>query len=65
MAEYIHLVGVEQVQSAANRMITAAELMNRAVNNMSEVLCRHEKVMQDLMIKIDDLIDAIDEEEEE
>ena len=64
MAEYIHLVGAEQIQSAANRMVEAAHEMSRAANTIHDVMKRNEEVMQDLMIKIDGLIDAIDGEEE-
>jgi len=60
----MHLIGTEQVQSAANRMVEAAHEMSRAANTIHDAMKRNEEVMQDLMIKMDDLIDAIEEEEE-
>jgi len=62
--EYMHLIGTEQIQSAANSMKDAAHEMSRAANTIYNALQRHEQVMQDLMIKMDDLIDVIDGEEE-
>ena len=62
--QYMHLIGTEQIQSAANRMVEAAHEMNRAADTIHFALQRHEQMMQDLMIKMDDLIDAIDGEEE-
>jgi N-acetylglucosamine kinase-like BadF-type ATPase len=64
MPEYMHIIGTEQVQSAANIMRDAAERMTRAANTIHNAMQRHEQVMQDLMIKMDDLIDVIDGEEE-
>jgi hypothetical protein len=42
MAEYMHLIGTEQVQSAANRMVEAADRMSRAANTISSALQNHE-----------------------
>jgi hypothetical protein len=39
--------------------------MHRAAETISNALLKHEGVMMNLMIKMDDLIDAIDGEEEE
>ena len=64
MAEYMHLIGVEQIQSAANRMMDAAERMNRAANTMHEVLSRHETAMESFALKIDELLDELDNDEE-
>lgn len=62
MPEYMHIIGTEQVQSAANIMRDAAERMTRAAIIIHGAMQKHEQTMQDLMIKIDDLIDAIDED---
>lgn len=45
--EYIHLVGTEQVQSAANQMRAAADDMQRAVGHLDEVLRQHSTRMND------------------
>jgi glycine cleavage system pyridoxal-binding protein P len=60
MAEYIHLVGAEQIQSAANRMVEAAHEINRAANTIHDAMQRHEEVMRDLMIKIDNVVDELE-----
>lgn len=47
MAEYMHLVGAEQVQTAANTMRSAAEDMRRAASGMDDALERHRRFMDD------------------
>jgi hypothetical protein len=47
MSEYMHLVGAEQVQSAANSMKNAAEEMQRAAANMEGSLERHRRWADD------------------
>ena len=47
--EYMHLVGVEQVQSAANTMISAAETMRRAANEITYALEKHSNMMRELV----------------
>lgn len=55
MGEHIHLVGVEQVQTAANTMKSAASEMNRAANTISEVLNRHGRIMQEFLDKLNEI----------
>lgn len=38
--EYIHLIGVEQIQSAANAMRSSADEMKRAADNFDESVRR-------------------------
>ena len=38
MSQYIHLVGAEQVQSAANRMAAAAETFSRSADQIDDTL---------------------------
>lgn len=45
MAEYITLLGAEQVQSAARQMQSAADDMQRAVGNLEDTLMRHRMFM--------------------
>jgi len=49
MAKYMHLIGTEQVQSAANTVKEAAHEMTRAANTIHFALQRHEQVMQELL----------------
>jgi len=50
--EYIHLVGVEQIQNAANVMKSAAELMQRAANTIEYALQRHDSSMKEFMSEL-------------
>lgn len=59
MAEHIHLVGVEQIQSAANTIRAAASEINRAANTISQALNDHERIMREFMTHIDDTIKEI------
>ena len=45
MAEYVHLIGTEQVQSAANTMRDAAHDMRNAANTIHNALQRHEEMV--------------------
>ena len=45
MPDYMTLLGAEDVQRAANKMITAAELMARAADQISESQHRHEQFL--------------------
>ena len=47
MAGYVTLMGAEQVQSAGNRMLSAAEQMNRAASSIDESLHRHQQFLND------------------
>jgi len=47
MTEYIHLVGAEQVQNAANSMRSTAAEMQAAVRNMEGSLERHRRWADD------------------
>jgi hypothetical protein len=38
MSEYVHLIGAEQVQSAASAMSSAASEMQRAANSIDSTL---------------------------
>jgi predicted DNA-binding protein (UPF0251 family) len=47
--KYAHLIGTEQVQSAANTMKEAAHEMQRAANTIHDALQRHEEKMCDAL----------------
>lgn len=53
MAEYMHLVGAEQVQNAANTMRSAAETMSRAASEISSALERHQRFLEDWLNRPD------------
>lgn len=52
MAEYINLLGAEDVRSAGNRMASAAEDMNRAAGTIAESLERHQRFMDDWLDRL-------------
>lgn len=58
MSEYIHLVGSEQVQNAANTMRHAAEEMNRASANLEEVLFRHQRFLDDWLMRYEQVMNS-------
>lgn len=47
MAEYMTLMGAEDVRAAGNRMSSAAEEMRRAAGQIDEALRRHEMFLSD------------------
>lgn len=49
MAEYMHLIGTEQIQSAANTMSNAAHEMRRAANIIQDAVHRHGEIIQELL----------------
>ena len=59
MTEYIHLIGAEQVQTAANTMREAAQQMGRAVGEMAYPLERHERFMEDWLIRFEAAVERL------
>lgn len=53
--EYIHLIGVEQIQSAANQMMRAAELMKRSADEICSAIDAHSLLVHELIDKLDKL----------
>jgi hypothetical protein len=56
--KYITLMGAEQVQSAAGSMRSAAEQMSRAASQIDEVFARHQRFLDDWLVRF---IDALDQ----
>jgi hypothetical protein len=56
MAEYVHLVGAEQVQSAAITMRSAAEEMSRATSQITYSLEAHQRFMTDWLVQLDGIL---------
>lgn len=53
MAEYVTLLGSEQVARAGSSMQSAAEQMSRAASEISEALQRHERFMDDWLARFE------------
>ena len=58
MVDYVTLVGAEAVQRAANTMLSAAETMNRASENLDDALHRHRLFMDDWLQRLEAVIGA-------
>lgn len=57
MVEYVTLVGAEQVQSAANRMVEAADSMRQAARNIDDIHERHHRFMEDWLQRYESLLE--------
>lgn len=53
MADYVTLLGAEEVSRAANQIRVAADTMGAAINNLSDVLDRHQRFMDDWLTRLD------------
>lgn len=54
---YVTLVGAEQVQSAANRMVEAADSMRQASRNIDDIYDRHQRFMDDWLQRYQGLLE--------
>jgi hypothetical protein len=52
MAEYITLLGSEQVQSAGRNMLSAASDMQRAASTIDESLAQHQSFLDDWLLRL-------------
>jgi hypothetical protein len=62
MAEYITLMGAEQVSSAGYTMRDAAQKMNQAAGEFESVLFRHHQFMDDWLQRFERILE-VDREE--
>lgn len=51
MAEYVHLLGAEDVRAAGNAMRSAADDMRQAASSIDSVLERHQRFLDDWLIR--------------
>ena len=56
MAEYVTLLGAEDVSRAAGRMQSAAEEMSRAASNFQSAMEQHQRFMDDLLQRLDGIL---------
>ena len=59
MTEFIHLMGAEQVQSAASSIRSSAEKMQSAAASMDDSLFRHRQFMDDWISRLEIAISKI------
>lgn len=55
---YVTLMGAEQVQSAASRMSSAADQMQRAASSFDDTMARHQRFMDDWLQRFEAAIAA-------
>lgn len=58
MADYITLMGAEQVQSAASRMSSAASEMIRAASSIEDSFQRHQRFMDDWLQRLESVLES-------
>lgn len=56
MSEYIHLVGTEEIRSAANTMASAAERMIDAHNWQSDLTTSHQRFMTEWLERFEQIL---------
>ena len=61
MSEYMHLVGAEQVSSAAYTMREAASNMQRAADSMGYNLEQHQRFLDDWLGRFEAAVDRLKE----
>lgn len=57
MADYITLMGAEQVQSAASRMSSSASEMIRAASSIEDSFQRHQRFMDDWLQRLESILE--------
>jgi hypothetical protein len=58
VAEYITLMGAEQVSSAASTISRAADTMRSAGGNIDDALERHRRFMDDWLLRFEQALEA-------
>ena len=56
MAEYVHLIGAENVERGASRIAGAADDMQRAVNQLDNALERHRAWADEWLSRFEDIV---------
>lgn len=59
MTTYVTLLGAEEVSRAGSAMREAAESMNSAASYMDDVMLRHQRFMEDWLIRFEDAVAKI------
>ena len=53
MSEYVTLIGADDVRSAGHAMREAAAQMSRAAGNIDESLGRHQRFLDDWLLRLE------------
>lgn len=57
--DYVSLMGAEDVRAAGNRMVEAADAMNRAAGSIDESLRTHRQWMDDWLFRLEQAVEKI------
>lgn len=60
MSNYVTLLGAEEVSRASGGMQTAAANMNSAASYLDDVLLRHQRFMDDWLIRFEEVLSKLD-----
>lgn len=58
MADYITLMGAEQVANAAHTVRSAADEMSRAASNLDGSLMQHQRFLDDWLMRSQQILEA-------
>lgn len=61
MAEYVTLMGADDVRNAGHRMSGAADTMRSAAGNIDDALRRHQQFMDDWLQRFEAAIEKLNE----
>jgi hypothetical protein len=59
--EFVHLIGSEQVQNAAQSIRQAAESMSQAAGSIDESLRRHQMFMDDWLCRLEQVLTKVEQ----
>ncbi|AMS41219.1 hypothetical protein [Aminobacter aminovorans] len=63
MANYVTLMGAEEVRSAANTMMSAASEMRGAASSIDNALERHQRFLDDWLSRFETAMDRLQDPE--
>jgi hypothetical protein len=61
VAEYVHLIGSEQVGNASRTMVEAADRMQSAANSIHETLFHHQRFLTEWIERFEQAVEKLAE----
>lgn len=59
MTDYVNLLGIDAVQSAAREMRSAAREMEQAARNIEGSFERHQRLLDDWLVRLEQVLENI------
>jgi hypothetical protein len=59
MADYMTLLGAEDVRAAGSRIVSAAEAMRHAASTMEESLHRHQRFLDEWITRFETVVERL------